>query len=100
MFGYGFGFVGLILFMMQVVSVGKYQTAHYAFATGVMQLGFVLFKMISGDIQTALGYKTFFLWVLVSAVPVLILSRFMRIGPKDTSDPSDAGTTSAPASAS
>ncbi len=82
MFGYGFGFVGLILFMMQVVSVGKYQTAHYAFATGVMQLGFVLFKMISGDIQTALGYKTFFLWVLVSAMPVLVLSRFMRIGAK------------------
>ncbi len=103
MFGYGFGFVGLILFMMQVVSVGKYQTAHYAFATGVMQLGFVLFKMISGDIQTALGYKTFFLWVLVSAVPVLILSRFMRIGAKaDAGKPdlSKADSPQAPASAS
>ncbi|MET3130840.1 PAT family beta-lactamase induction signal transducer AmpG [Oxalobacteraceae bacterium GrIS 1.11] len=79
MFGYGFGFVGLILFMMQVVAVGKYQTAHYAFATGVMQLGFVIFKMISGDIQTALGYQNFFLWVLLSALPVLLLSRAMPI---------------------
>ncbi|HAT29462.1 MAG TPA: MFS transporter [Janthinobacterium sp.] len=83
MFGYGFGFVGLILFMMQVVAVGKYQTAHYAFATGVMQLGFVIFKMISGDIQTALGYQNFFLWVLLSALPVLILSRFMPIRPQE-----------------
>ncbi|MED5618138.1 MFS transporter [Ideonella sp. BN130291] len=79
MFGYGFGFVGVILFIMQVVAVGKYQTAHYALGTGVMQLGMVLFKSISGDIQTALGYERFFLWVLVSAIPVLLLSRFVRI---------------------
>ena len=80
MFGYGFGFVGVILFIMQVVAVGKYQTAHYALGTGVMQLGFVFFKMISGDIQVALGYQHFFLWVLVSAIPVLVLSRFIPIG--------------------
>ena len=79
MFGYGFGFVGLILFIMQVVAVGKYQTAHYALGTGVMQLGFVFFKMISGDIQVALGYKHFFVWVLISAIPVLFLTRFVKI---------------------
>ena len=60
-------------------SLGRYQTAHYALGTGFMQLGFVLFKMISGDIQAALGYQAFFLWVLVAALPVLVLSRFMRI---------------------
>ncbi|OYU75499.1 MAG: hypothetical protein CFE45_32685, partial [Burkholderiales bacterium PBB5] len=38
MFGYGFGFVGVILFIMQVVAAGKYPTAHYALGTGVMQL--------------------------------------------------------------
>lgn len=79
MFGYGFGFVGVILFIMQAVAPGKYQTAHYALGTGVMQLGFVLFKMISGDIQTALGYQTFFLWVVVSAVPVILLTRFVKL---------------------
>ncbi|SFG72785.1 MFS transporter, PAT family, beta-lactamase induction signal transducer AmpG [Duganella sp. CF458] len=77
MFGYGFGFVGLILYMMQVVAPGKYTTAHYAFSTGVMQLGFVFFRGISGDIQSALGYKNFFLWVLVAAIPVTILSQFI-----------------------
>ncbi|MES2257307.1 MAG: MFS transporter [Pseudomonadota bacterium] len=77
MFGYGFGFVGVILYMMQVVAPGKYQTAHYAFSTGVMQLGFVLFKWASGNIQAALGYQKFFIWVLLSAVPVLILSQLI-----------------------
>ena len=79
MFGYGFGFVGVILFIMQAVAAGPYQTAHYALGTGVMQLGFVLFKMVSGDIQTALGYERFFVWVLVSALPVLVLSRFVKV---------------------
>ncbi|RZT04397.1 MFS transporter, PAT family, beta-lactamase induction signal transducer AmpG [Duganella sp. CF402] len=75
MFGYGFGFVGLILYMMQVVAPGKFQTAHYAFATGIMQLGSVLFKLFSGDIQIALGYQHFFIWVMLSAIPVAILSQ-------------------------
>ena len=79
MFGYGFGFVGVILFIMQVVAPGRYTTAHYALGTGVMQLGLVLFKTVSGDIQTALGYERFFLWVLLSALPVIIVSRFLRI---------------------
>lgn len=79
MFGYGFGFVGIILFIMQVVASGPYQTAHYALGTGFMQLGFVLFKMISGDVQQALGYRTFFLWVVCAALPVLLLMRFVRL---------------------
>ena len=83
MFGYGFGFVGLILFMMQVVAVGKYQTAHYALATGVMQLGLVIPKMLSGKIQMELGYQHFFIWVLISAMPVLILCRFLNFTPKE-----------------
>jgi PAT family beta-lactamase induction signal transducer AmpG len=92
MFGYGFGFVGLILFMMQEVAPGKYQTAHYSLATGFMQLGFVLFKMVSGDIQMALGYRRFFAWVLLSAIPVLILSRLIpfRSGQASTTEPSAA----------
>ncbi|MCH8622742.1 MFS transporter [Undibacterium sp. TS12] len=95
MFGYGFGFVGLILFIMQVVAPGKYQTAHYALGTGVMQLGFVFFKTFSGDIQLALGYKNFFIWVLLSAVPVLILTRFVSYG-DSANHGKEAENTSAP----
>jgi len=81
MFGYGFGFVGIILFIMQVVASGPYQTAHYALGSGFMQLGFVLFTMVSGDIQQALGYRHFFLWVLLAALPALLLVRFVRLEP-------------------
>jgi PAT family beta-lactamase induction signal transducer AmpG len=73
-FGLGFGFVGLILYMMQVLSVGKYRTAHYAFGTGFMALGLAIFKTVSGDIQLALGYQHFFVWVLASAMPVLVMA--------------------------
>ena len=81
MFGYGFGFVGMILFIMQVIAPGRYQTAHYALGSGFMQLGFVLSKVVSGDIQQLLGYRHFFLWVVLSALPVLVLTRFVRMAP-------------------
>ncbi len=77
MFGYGFGFVGIILFIMQVVAKGRFTTAHYALGTGVMQLGFILSGAWSGEIQTALGYQHFFLWVLACAIPVLVLCFFL-----------------------
>ncbi|KGF79518.1 major facilitator transporter [Massilia sp. JS1662] len=79
MFGYGFGFVGMILFIMQVIAPGRYQTAHYALGSGFMQLGLVLSKVVSGDIQQLLGYRHFFLWVVLSALPVLVLTRFVRM---------------------
>ncbi|MCV2361686.1 MFS transporter [Paucibacter sp. TC2R-5] len=78
-FGYGFGFVAVILFMMQFVAKSKYQTAHYAIATGFMALGYVIFKSVSGDIQKFLGYQNFFLWVLLSAVPVFLMMRILPI---------------------
>jgi PAT family beta-lactamase induction signal transducer AmpG len=79
MFGYGFGFVGVILLMMQEIAPGKYQTAHYAFANALMNLGVILPGAVSGWIQTKLGYRHFFIWVLIAAIPALILSRFIPI---------------------
>jgi PAT family beta-lactamase induction signal transducer AmpG len=80
MFGYGFGFVGVMLLMMQEIAPGKYQTAHYAFANSLMNLGLMIPGAISGKIQMALGYRRFFVWVLISSIPALILSRFIPIG--------------------
>jgi PAT family beta-lactamase induction signal transducer AmpG len=80
MFGYGFGFVGVILLMMQEIAPGKYQTAHYAFANSLMNLGLIVPGAVSGIIQMALGYRNFFVWVLISSVPALILSRFIPVG--------------------
>jgi len=83
MFGYGFGFVGVMLLMMQEIAPGKYQTAHYAFANSLMNLGLILPGAISGWVQTKIGYQHFFLWVLISAFPAMILARFVPIhGPR------------------
>ncbi len=79
-FGYGFGFVAVILFMMQFVQGSRYPTAHYALATGFMALGYVLFKTVSGDIQQALGYQHFFLLVVACAVPVFALLPRLPLG--------------------
>jgi len=78
-FGYGFGFVGIILFMMQQIAPGKYKMAHYAFATAVMNLGFMLPSMSSGYISDFLGYKTFFLWVMVATIPSFLVAWFVPI---------------------
>ena len=80
MFGYGFGFVGVMLLMMQEIAPGKYQTAHYAFANSLMNLGLMIPGAVSGKIQMALGYQKFFVWVLISSIPALMLSRFIPVG--------------------
>lgn len=73
-FGYGFGSVGHMLYMMQQVAPGPYRTAHYAFATGLMGLSMMLTGMVSGAIQEAVGYQTFFIIVLIASVPPLIFA--------------------------
>src|SRR5438093_1340834 len=70
--GYGFGSVGHMLYMMQQMAPGPYKTAHYAFATGVMGLCMMSTGMVSGVMQEAVGYRSFFVIVLaVSALPLL-----------------------------
>lgn len=73
-FGYGFGFVGLMLYMMQQIAPGKHKTAHYAFATGIMNLGVMIPGMFSGMISDWIGYKMFFIWVLVATIPAFIVT--------------------------
>ena len=73
-FGYGFGFVGLILFMMQQIAPGKYKMAHYAFATALMNLGVMIPGMVSGYISDFLGYRTFFVWVMIATIPSFLVT--------------------------
>jgi PAT family beta-lactamase induction signal transducer AmpG len=84
MLGYGFGFVGMILFIMQAVAPGRFQTAHYALGSGVMQLGFIFSKTLSGDVQAHLGYEHFFLWTLAAGVPALLLLAWVRLPDKES----------------
>ena len=73
-FGYGFGCIGLILLIMQNMAPGKYKMAHYAFGSGLMNLGFMVPSMISGFVSDYLGYKDFFIWVLISTIPAFIIT--------------------------
>jgi PAT family beta-lactamase induction signal transducer AmpG len=68
MFGYGFGFVGVTLFMMQQIAPGPYKMAHYAIATSVMNFGLILPGLWSGHLSDAIGYKNFFIWVMISTI--------------------------------
>jgi PAT family beta-lactamase induction signal transducer AmpG len=76
-FGYGFGFVGLTLFMMQQIAPGRHQMSHYAFASGIMNLGVMLPGMMSGAVSDALGYRHFFVFVLFCTIPALLITWFV-----------------------
>lgn len=76
-FGYGFGFVGLTLFMMQQIAPGKHQMAHYAFASGIMNLGVMLPGMLSGYMSDWLGYHDFFIYVLFFTIPSFLITWFV-----------------------
>lgn len=84
-FGYGFGFVGLTLFMMQQVAPGKHQMAHYAFASGIMNFSVMLTGAISGYLSDWLGYSSFFTIVMVATVPAFIITWFIPFSYPDTS---------------
>ncbi|WP_289104523.1 MFS transporter [uncultured Bacteroides sp.] len=84
-FGYGFGFVGLTLFMMQQVAPGKHQMAHYAFASGIMNFGVMIPGMMSGWVCETLGewfnrpggYEPFFIFVLIATIPAFLITYFI-----------------------
>ena len=76
--GYGFGFAAYLLYMI-MVSDGPHKTAHYAICTGFMALGMMLPGMISGWVQTQLGYANFFIWVCLAAVPAFIATATIRV---------------------
>jgi PAT family beta-lactamase induction signal transducer AmpG len=82
-FGYGFGSVAHMLYMMQQIAPGKYRTAHYAFATSLMGLGLMIPSMMSGAIQESLGYHKFFLFVLVASIPSVIAAAIAPFHVKD-----------------
>jgi PAT family beta-lactamase induction signal transducer AmpG len=91
-FGYGLGTVGMMLYMMQELSPGRYRTAHYAFATGIMALNMMLTGMVSGRIQTALHYPSFFLFVLLASIPPVIIAWLAPFGAVGEESP-DANAT-------
>jgi len=77
-FGYGFGFTAYLLYMI-FISQGEHKTAHYAICTGFMALGMMIPGMISGWIQSIIGYENFFIWVVIATIPSFIVTKFLPI---------------------
>jgi PAT family beta-lactamase induction signal transducer AmpG len=71
-FGYGFGFTAYLLYMIYIAR-GEHQTAHYAICTGFMALGMMLPGMWSGWLQDLVGYRQFFVWVILATVPSFLV---------------------------
>lgn len=77
-FGYGFGFTAYMMYMI-LVSDGEHKTAHYAICTGFMALGMMIPGMFSGAVQEWLGYKGFFLWVVLSTIPGFLVAALIKV---------------------
>ena len=85
-FGYGFGFTAYTMYLM-LFADGPYKTSHYAISTGFMALGMMLPGMISGWIQELIGYRYFFIWVMVCCIPLFLVLPFLRFGKESGKKP-------------
>ena len=69
----------------QQVAPGPHQMAHYAFASGIMNLGVMLPGMLSGWVCETLGewfnkpggYEPFFIFVLFATIPAFLITYFV-----------------------
>jgi PAT family beta-lactamase induction signal transducer AmpG len=67
---------------MILVSEGEHKTAHYAICTGFMALGMMIPGMFSGALQEWIGYKSFFIWVILSTIPGFLVAALVKIPPE------------------
>ena len=89
-FGYGFGFVAFMLFLIYFSSQdehgneSKNKTAHYAICTGFMAMGMMIPRMWAGWLQGLLGYENFFWWVMIcSIIPAIAVAMaYKRLDPE------------------
>ncbi|MFT4694172.1 MAG: PAT family beta-lactamase induction signal transducer AmpG [Francisella sp.] len=72
-FCFSLGLTAAILFGYFMVKDSQHKTARYAFITGVLLLGRMVPVMISGTIQSSVGYTIFFAIVIVLAFPVILI---------------------------
>ncbi len=77
-FGYGFGFTAYMMYLIYF-SQGEHSTSHYALSTGFMALGMMLPSLKAGLLQEWLGYKMFFVVVMILIIPTLALVPMMKI---------------------
>lgn len=79
-FGYGFGFTAYMLYLI-LFSQGEFKTSHYALCTAFMALSMMIPGLFAGALQEAVGYKTFFIIVMVCCSITFLVTSFLKIDP-------------------
>ena len=77
--------ISLTAYMMvlfYVVRDSKYKTAHYAFIAAIMMLTNMIPSMASGTLQEILGYRHYFVFIVLVMLPSMFVIPFIKIDPK------------------
>ena len=80
-FGYGFGFTAYMLYLIYFAD-GEHKTAHYAICTAFMALGMMIPGMFAGWLQEVMGYKLFFIWIMVCTLATFGAAALLKIDPE------------------
>ena len=80
-FGYGFGFTAYMLYLIYF-SDGEFKTAHYSLCTAFMALSMMLPGMVAGYIQEAIGYTSFFIFVMVCCLVTVAVTMSVKVDPE------------------
>lgn len=79
-FGYGFGFTAYMLYLIYFAD-GEHKTAHYAICTAFMALGMMIPGMVAGWLQEVMGYKLFFIWIMICTLATFGVTALLKIDP-------------------
>ncbi len=79
-FGYGFGFTAYMLYLIYY-SRGNYKTSHYALCTAFMALSMMIPGLFAGALQEAVGYRSFFLIVMICCAITFVITSLVKIEP-------------------
>ena len=79
--GYGFGFTALTLYMLYY-SIGAFKTSHYSICTGITFLGLMLPGMVSGWLAERLGYRQFFILIMILCLVTFLVAALIKIDPE------------------
>ena len=80
-FGYGFGFTAYMLYLIYY-SQGAYKTSHYALCTALMALSMMIPGLFAGALQEWVGYRWFFIIVMLFCAVTFIVTALIKIDPE------------------
>lgn len=80
-FGYGFGLTAYMLYLIYF-SRGEFRTSHYALASALMSLSMMLLGLFAGALQETMGYRHYFILVILCCTVTYLVTAFLKIDPQ------------------